>query len=179
MVIPPGGALSYSSLPRVRRVNSQRWEQSRCPHASLPMAGPDLSRSLMCHWQWNPEPPARVGVWGTGWPHFIPRQRWCSVLLLNVGDTDQRQVEYELTSLWGEALNFSFSGKACLTKYKLLNQMCNELLQKLPRLQFPPKREEPAFTDTGLQAQAFIGTLCPLLHFASHFYYFILDLNWH
>lgn len=46
MVIPPGGALSYSSLPRVRRVNSQRWEQSRCPHASLPMAGPDLSRSL-------------------------------------------------------------------------------------------------------------------------------------
>lgn len=130
------------------------------------MAGSDLSRSLMCHCQWNPEPPARVGVWGTGWPRFIPRQRWHSALLLNVGDTDQRQVEHELTSLWGEALNFSFSGEACLTKYKLLNHMYNELLQKLPRLQFPPKRGEPAFTDTGFQAQAFLETLCPscILH---------------
>lgn len=46
--------------------------------------------------------------------------------------------------------------------------MCNQLLQKLPQLQFPAKREEPAFTDTGLQTQAVVGTLCPLLHFASH-----------
>lgn len=82
------------------------------------------------------------------------------------------------TSLWGEALNFSFSGESCLTKYKLPNHMCNQLLQKLPRLQFPAKREEPAFTDTGSQAQAVVGILCPLLHFASHFYYFILDLDW-
>lgn len=86
-------------------------------------------------------------------------------------------MENKLTSLWGESLNFSFSGEACLTKYKLLNHMCNKLLQKLPRLQFPAKREEPAFTDTGLQAQAFVGIPCPLLHFPSHFYCFILDLD--
>lgn len=100
-----------------------------------------------------------------------------TVLFLNAGDKDERKVEHELTSLWGEALNFPFSGEACLTKYRLLNHMCNKLLQKLPRLQLPAKGEEAAFTDTGLQAQAFLGTLCPLLHFASPFYYFILGLD--
>lgn len=130
---------------------------------------PDVSVTV------EPRAPARLGVWG--WPCFIPRQGWSSALFLNVADKDQRPVEDKLTSLWGESLNFSFSGEACLTKYKLLNHMCNKLLQKLPRLQFPAKREEPAFTDTGLQAQAFVGIPCPLLHFPSHFYCFILDLD--
>lgn len=110
-----------------------------------PRSQQELSVSPMCHWQWNPEHQPRRVCGGTGWPWFIPGQGWHSALFLNAGGKDQRPVEHKLASLWGEALNFSLSGEVCLMKYKLLNHMCNKLLQKTATTSVSSKKRRACF----------------------------------
>lgn len=176
--VPPGGAQIYSYLPHLRRLNSLRLEHSLILSLCFASYGRPWSHSRASCVTGNEN--CSHELWwvsvGMVWPCFIPWQGRYSVLL-NVRDTNQRQVVTWIYFPFGRSLDFSL-----LSRSMFNNHVCNELLQKLLELQFPGKKRRGCFSWGRLAYTDISRISVPLPAFCSPFLLlylrFGLTLEW-